>query len=946
MKQSLSNVGKNQSEVMEKLSSISEEVSNYNNIFLDMSRLIAVFEEAQDSVNHAAIIRGLKPLSAHTRESEINRHHRKTFEWIIEPEYESQGQPDLHNISFVDWLKHGSGVFHFAGKPGSGKSTLFKFLANDYRVRQSLEEWAVSAKKQLVLSKFFFWMHGSNDQKSVPGLLRGLLYEMCMDNPCITKLLFPCLWGKGRLEREMAVKDDDIRTAFDQMFTNQEIRRGFRLCFFIDGLDEFNGEETTHWKLARILQKWTHQPAESTSADSFLKLCVSSREDHSIMSVFQTLRQIRLQDITKRDVSAIVEDTLLGNEYFEQLQKKDASGCQELIRSILQGAEGVFLWVSLLLNLLEDELPGVSSVAALQSIVRTTPLHLEDFISKILDTIRKHHRRGAYFVLTMALRMIGLHLSDNGKFPTAEQNEYQTIFGVERYWRPHLYTYGLSAVLETLETGNTSEGYGVVLASLVDEEHETRSQDAAVKIRTWCRGLLDVINVDQRDITSTFDRELWDTDSESKSSGYDRKSESGSDSGREFTFVKFTHRSIPDFLMSVIQNRATEYGFDDDDVAKGIIAMLIAETTSSYNDTQPLAHNLGYYLQHILHLLRLRAISESSPIFPMLEELELARFHAYRRTNHVFLSECQDFTSRLDALRGSHQEFLVSWDDSGSLQAFHEAFLPWNGSATVLTHASHAGLHEYIRWKLENNSEIGENPALLFSALGGLSTYYSFFWTEYPRCYTSTLRLLLNAGAPLDVPVPVTPVHIHPNDNDYTYLVRIWHVLEFLARDKALHPKPNPEGPDHLAGWTWLVVLPSIMHTLIISTMDRKAQCTLQLWEFLEVWLEFGAMPPVDIVYAELEILRKEGIAKQVAVRYKVPVHSKYRNRVHVIKSGFKTVSEGEIMSRLGTSKGVSLADLVKSHRPPNTAILLGYIDRNLAVVRGKMRGQTGLEEI
>jgi ABC-type bacteriocin/lantibiotic exporter with double-glycine peptidase domain len=140
MKQSLSNVGKNQSEVMEKLSSISKEVSNHNDIFLDMSRLIAVFEEAQDSINHAAIIRALKPLSAHTRESEINRHHRKTFEWIIEPECESQGQPDLHSISFVDWLKHGSGVFHFAGKPGSGKSTLFKLLANDYRVHQALEE--------------------------------------------------------------------------------------------------------------------------------------------------------------------------------------------------------------------------------------------------------------------------------------------------------------------------------------------------------------------------------------------------------------------------------------------------------------------------------------------------------------------------------------------------------------------------------------------------------------------------------------------------------------------------------------------------------------------------------------------------------------------------------------------------------------------------------------
>jgi len=124
----------------------------------------------------------------------------------------------------------------------------------------------------------------------------------------------------------------------------------------------------------------------------------------------------------------------------------------------------------------------------------------------------------------------------------------------------------------------------------------------------------------------------------------------------------------------------------------------------------------------------------------------------------------------------------------------------------------------------------------------------------------------------------------------------------------------------------------------------------MQLWEFLKVWLEFGAMPPMDIVYTEVESPRKEGSnhMKRIVVRYKVPVHSKYRNRVHVIKSGFKcwTEIDSEIMSRLGTSKRVGLADLVQFHRPPDTEILLRYIDRNLAVVHGKMREQTCLEEV
>jgi hypothetical protein len=133
------------------------------------------------------------------------------------------------------------------------------------------------------------------------------------------------------------------------------------------------------------------------------------------------------------------------------------------------------------------------------------------------------------------------------------------------------------------------------------------------------------------------------------------------------------------------------------------------------------------------------------------------------------------------------------------------------------------------------------------------------------------------------------------------------------------------------------------MNALIVSATDHNS---LQLWEFLEVWLEFGAMPPVDIVYTETESPRNP--VKRMTVQYKVPVHSMYRNRIHVIKSGFTcwNVSVNEIMNRLGTWKGVGLADLVKYHRPPNAAILLRYIDRNLAFVRGKMSEQTCLEEI
>jgi len=43
---------------------------------------------------------------------------------------------------FLHWLSAGNGVFHIAGKLGSGKSTLMKFLCDHERTTAELQKWA------------------------------------------------------------------------------------------------------------------------------------------------------------------------------------------------------------------------------------------------------------------------------------------------------------------------------------------------------------------------------------------------------------------------------------------------------------------------------------------------------------------------------------------------------------------------------------------------------------------------------------------------------------------------------------------------------------------------------------------------------------------------------------------------------------------------------------
>ncbi|KAG9494916.1 hypothetical protein J7337_013145 [Fusarium musae] len=59
--------------------------------------------------------------------------------------------------SFVDWLKSDLPVYWITGKPGSGKSTLMKYLISDSRTPAALKKW----KKDAIIIAHFFWKTGT-----------------------------------------------------------------------------------------------------------------------------------------------------------------------------------------------------------------------------------------------------------------------------------------------------------------------------------------------------------------------------------------------------------------------------------------------------------------------------------------------------------------------------------------------------------------------------------------------------------------------------------------------------------------------------------------------------------------------------------------------------------------------------------------------------------------
>lgn len=94
-------------------------------------------EERRKDKIRIALLESLRFPTMNYRHESISEAYTKTFEWIFRrPE-------DALWHDFVKWLETGTGIYWINGKPGSGKSTLMKFVVEQEQTRGHLEKWAL-----------------------------------------------------------------------------------------------------------------------------------------------------------------------------------------------------------------------------------------------------------------------------------------------------------------------------------------------------------------------------------------------------------------------------------------------------------------------------------------------------------------------------------------------------------------------------------------------------------------------------------------------------------------------------------------------------------------------------------------------------------------------------------------------------------------------------------
>ncbi|GAB7341387.1 hypothetical protein MBLNU457_7643t1 [Dothideomycetes sp. NU457] len=352
-----------------------------------------VEESRKVSASHR-ILKSLQYDYMEARHNAISERAAQTFEWIFQHPQKLRETKGIH-MEFSDWLSNRPGLFWISGKAGSGKSTLMKFLCHHDKTVDALKVWAGSCK--LITANYFFWNAAKSAmQKSQKGLLRSLCYEVLRQCPNLIPTLCPQRWDPGlSLLRKQDWTLQELERLVIQLATSQleSLGQTLRFCFFIDGLDEYDGE---HTHLIKILQQMT--------STSNIKICASSRPWNVFQHAFGSHRNsmLILQELTRDDIATYVKHELEEDDRFVDMCLHDDSA-QELVVEITDKANGVFLWVFLVVRQLRRSLENADSIDDLQRRLREFPPGLKKYFQHMFKTIDNFYRKQTAQIFRLCL---------------------------------------------------------------------------------------------------------------------------------------------------------------------------------------------------------------------------------------------------------------------------------------------------------------------------------------------------------------------------------------------------------------------------------------------------------------------------------------------------------------------------------------------------------------
>jgi hypothetical protein len=321
------------------------------------------------------------------RLQKIENAYGPTFEWVWT-------DPD---IAFASWLEDGTGVYWISGKPGSGKSTLMKYIFNKYQ-HVNFTNHAVSHQTK-VAAGFFFHDRGSHIQKSFEGLLHSILHQILSSELRLANEVSHIYLRRTQGNRAQW-PIEDLEEALECILEQDKVP--VNVLLFLDALDEYGGRPEF---IASFIKRVADPSRNSATR---VKICFSSRLWNVFIDQFQSGPGFKIHERTQGDTLTYINGKFNSNPSMTQLLLRNTenqdSEILALTSSLINRAEGVFLWLKLVVDDLLIACTDGATVPELLGILASFPKELEDLYRQLVQRIPKEFRLESYAMLEIVLR--------------------------------------------------------------------------------------------------------------------------------------------------------------------------------------------------------------------------------------------------------------------------------------------------------------------------------------------------------------------------------------------------------------------------------------------------------------------------------------------------------------------------------------------------------------
>jgi len=350
----------------------------------------------------------------YSREDSVETPEKGTLNWITEAakdaddansssEYggEFPGQEDYRRkvvSSLRSFLRDEHGVYFICGKAGSGKSTLVKFLADSGFATQNLETW--SSGKKLILVHVYFWASGDALQMSQEGFLRTVLFQALGQCPELIPSIFSSEWecGESLLSVDTPFRIKELLEAFGKLKATSNFPQ-HRFCFFIDGLDEYQGDSVDHAELAKSIKAWA-------AADNVKVICTARPHSEFLDTFDDPDRTVFLHELNRDDIAMYAQsklgDALASTPKWRNEVYGAGRPAEWFSSSVAAKADGVFLWARLIVRSLLSGISQYDSLDAMKDRLEHSPRDLDALFDKLLKQVEPVHQRRSDLMFSIA----------------------------------------------------------------------------------------------------------------------------------------------------------------------------------------------------------------------------------------------------------------------------------------------------------------------------------------------------------------------------------------------------------------------------------------------------------------------------------------------------------------------------------------------------------------